>query len=90
MGRTLAALAVVLLATAPLAAQDSPWCVKLDAFTKNCAFANYNDCMAVASSANGPATGASSCIRNPNYTAPPAPMKSTKTKIKKDTATLPH
>jgi hypothetical protein len=90
MGRTLAALIVLLLATAPLAAQDSPWCVRLDTFTRNCAFATYNECMAVASTATGPATGASSCVRNPNYTAPPAPMKSTKTKIKKDTATLQH
>jgi hypothetical protein len=95
MGRTLAALGALLLATAPLAAQDlatkdSPWCVRLDTFTRNCAFATYNDCMAIAATATGPATGASSCIRNPDYKAPPAPIKSTKTKIKKDTATLQH
>jgi hypothetical protein len=90
MGRTLAALGVLLLATAPLAAQDEQWCVRLDAFTRNCAFATYNECMAVAANANGPATGASSCVRNPDYKAPAAAMKPTKTKIKKETATLPH
>jgi hypothetical protein len=72
MGRALAALGVLLFATAPLAAQDAPWCVRLDAFTQNCAFATYNECMAVAATANGPATGASSCVRNPDYKAPPA------------------
>ena len=90
MRGTVAGLAVLMLAAAPLQAQEQPWCVRLDTFTKNCDFATYNDCMAVASTATGPATGASSCIRNPDYKAPPVPMKSTKAKIKKDTATLPH
>ena len=90
MGRTVGALVVLMLGTAMLHAQESPWCVRLDAFTKNCDFATYNDCMAIAATATGPATGASSCVRNPNYKEPSASMKSTKTRIKKDTATLQH
>lgn len=78
MGRTLAALVVLVLATAPLAAQDFPWCVRLDAFTRNCAFATYTECMAVASTATGPATGASSCVRNPDYKVPAVREKSAK------------
>jgi hypothetical protein len=71
MGRVLAAL-ILMAASTPLHAEDSAWCVRLDAFTKNCAFATYNECMAVAVNANGPATGASSCIRNPDYKPPQA------------------
>ena len=72
MGKMLAACAALLLGTAPLAAEEFPWCVKLDAFTKNCAFANYNDCVATAANATSPATGVGRCIRNPNYQAPAA------------------
>jgi hypothetical protein len=78
MGRTVGALVVLMLGTATLHAQESPWCVRLDAFTKNCDFATYNDCMAVASTATGPATGASSCVRNPDYKVPAVREKSAK------------
>jgi hypothetical protein len=72
MGKILAACAVLLLGVVPLAAEEFPWCVKLDAFTQNCAFANYNDCAAVANDATSPATGVGRCIRNPNYQPPTA------------------
>jgi hypothetical protein len=70
MGKILAACAALLLSAAPLAAEEFPWCVKLDAFTKNCAFANYNDCVAVANDATSPATSVGRCVRNPNYQPP--------------------
>ena len=81
MGRILAAVGVLMAATAQLHAEDAAWCVKLDVFTKNCAFATYNDCMAIAVNATGPATGQSSCIRNPDYKPPQAakPAKATST-----------
>jgi hypothetical protein len=82
MGKILAACAVLLFGAAPLSAEEFPWCVKLDAFTQNCAFANHNDCAAVAASAANLATGVGRCIRNPNYQPPaaaarakPAPAK---------------
>ena len=84
MGKIFAAGAGFLLSATPLAAEDFPWCVKLDAFTQNCAFVNYNDCAAVANDATSPATGVGRCIRNPNYQPPaaavrpkPAPAKTT-------------
>jgi hypothetical protein len=84
MGRLLGTCALLLLSAMQLAAEEFPWCVKLDAFTKNCAFANYNECVAMAASATTPATGVGQCIRNPNYQPPataaagrpkPAPAK---------------
>jgi hypothetical protein len=33
----------------------------MDVFTKNCAFANYSDCLAISKNA------AAVCIRNPNF-----------------------
>jgi hypothetical protein len=75
MGKILAAVAMLLLGAAPLAAEEFPWCVKLDAFTQNCAFANYNDCVAMAASATSPATGVGRCIRNPSYQAPAAAVR---------------
>ena len=72
MGKILAACVIVWLGATPLAAEEFPWCVKLDAFTQNCAFANYNDCVAVANSAANLATGVGRCVRNPNYQAPAA------------------
>jgi hypothetical protein len=83
MGRLLGICALLLLSAAPLSAEEFPWCVKLDAFTKNCAFANYNECVAMAASATTPATGVGQCVRNPNYQPPiptvgrvkPAPAK---------------
>jgi hypothetical protein len=72
MGKILAACAALLLNAVPLAAEEFPWCVKLDAFTQNCAFANYNDCVAMAASATSPATGVGRCVRNPNYQPPAA------------------
>ncbi len=67
MGKNLAVCAALLLSAAPLAAEEFPWCVKLDAFTQNCAFAKYDDCAAVANSAANIATGVGRCVRNPNY-----------------------
>jgi hypothetical protein len=72
MGKVLAAMVAVLLGAAPLAAQEAPWCVKLDVFTRNCAFASHEECVAVARNAISPATGPSSCIRNPQYRPPAA------------------
>ena len=74
MRKSLAVLCVAMFgaATAPLDAQELPWCVKLDVFTKNCAFADYNECMTVAKNATSLATGVGECIRNPDY-RPPAP-----------------
>jgi hypothetical protein len=63
---------MLVTATAPLEAQELPWCVKLDVFTKNCAFAKYEECVAVANNATSPATGVGQCVRNPDYQPPPA------------------
>jgi hypothetical protein len=62
MGKLFVASAVLILAAGipPLHAEDFPWCVKMDVFTRNCAFANYNECAAVAKNGGG------TCIRNPN------------------------
>ena len=85
MRTPLAVFGVLMLAaaSAPLEAQELPWCVKLDVFTKNCAFAKYDECVAVANNATSPATGVGQCVRNPNYQPPaaaavrpkPAPLK---------------
>jgi len=72
MGKLVTVCAALLLSAAPLAAQEFPWCVKLDAFTQNCAFADYNECVATAANATSPATGVGRCVRNPNY-QPPVP-----------------
>jgi hypothetical protein len=72
-----AACMLVALAGASLHAQDSPWCVVLDAFTRNCAYTSYDECTAVANNATSPATGVARCIRNPNYQPPPAAAKTT-------------
>ena len=47
MQKSLAVFSVLIFSeiAAPLCAQEMPWCVKLDVFTKNCAFADYNECM---------------------------------------------
>jgi hypothetical protein len=76
MGKILAVGATLLLGAVPLSAEEFPWCVKLDAFTQNCAFANYSECAAMANDATSPATGVGRCIRNPNYQAPAARPKS--------------
>ena len=73
MGRLFAICAALLCPAAPLHAEEFPWCVKLDAFTQNCAFANYDECASVANNATSPATGVGRCVRNPNY-QPPAPV----------------
>jgi hypothetical protein len=83
MGKILAACAALLLSAAPLSAEEFQWCVKLDAFTQNCAFTSYNDCVATAASATTPATGVGRCVQNPSYQPPavavtrvkPAPAK---------------
>jgi hypothetical protein len=74
MWKSLAVLGALMFAaaTAPLDAQELPWCVKLDVFTKNCAFAKYEECAAVARNATSLATGAGQCIRNPDYQPPAA------------------
>jgi hypothetical protein len=74
MQKSFAAFGVLLLTLviAPLRAQESPWCVKLDVFTKNCAFADYNECVTVARNATSPATGVGECVRNPDYQPPAA------------------
>jgi hypothetical protein len=72
MGKALAACAALLLSAASLAAEEFQWCVKLDAFTQNCAFTNYNDCVATAASATTPATGVGRCVQNPSYQPPTA------------------
>jgi hypothetical protein len=69
---------VLLLATGlpPLRAEEFPWCVKMDAFTKNCAFSDYNECATIAKNAEAV------CIRNPDYKPPvaaAAPSKPRKT-----------
>ena len=68
MWRLFAVFGVLIFAAAiaPLRAEEFPWCVKMDVFTKNCAFTNYNDCAAIAKNADA------TCIRNPNYQAPAA------------------
>jgi hypothetical protein len=66
-----------------------PWCVELDVFTKNCAFASYNECNAVANNATGPATGTGRCIRNPNYQPPAAAAKPSKGAAGKTSAKQP-
>ena len=74
MQKSLAVLGFLMLTTVatPLCAQESPWCVKLDAFTKNCAFVDYNECVTVARNATSLATGVGQCVRNPDYQPPPA------------------
>ena len=72
MWKVLVATCMLILAGAPLHAQESPWCVELDAFTKNCAYTSYDECTAVAKNATSPATGVGRCARNPNYQPPPA------------------
>lgn len=84
MSRLFAVAAVLIVAVeiAPLRSEELPWCVELDVFTKNCTFASYDECAAVAKNATSPATGTGRCIRNPSYQPPqatshgkPAPAK---------------
>ena len=77
MQKSLAAFSVLMLSAlaAPSRAQEMPWCVKLDVFTKNCAFADYNECMTVAKNATSLATGVGQCVRNPDYQPPAAAAK---------------
>jgi hypothetical protein len=71
MQKTFVALAGVLLIlvamTASGRAEDYPWCTEFDPFTKNCTFANYGECLAVAR------TAGATCVRNSNFHAA-APM----------------
>jgi hypothetical protein len=68
MWKLFAATCALILAPAvtPLHAEEFPWCVKMDVFTKNCAFANHSECAEIARNAGA------SCIRNPDYRAPAA------------------
>jgi hypothetical protein len=70
MGRLIAAAGALVFAAAiaPAGAEELPWCAKMDVFTLNCGFANYQDCAAVAEHAG------TTCTRNPNYQPPPAPV----------------
>jgi hypothetical protein len=87
MQKSLALFSLLMLSAAavPSRAQEMPWCVKLDAFTKNCAFVDYNECVAVAKNATSLATGVGQCVRNPDYQPPaaaaahakPAPRRTT-------------
>ena len=74
MRKTFAVVGVLMLmaAAVPLGAQEMPWCVKLDVFTRNCAFTDYNECVTVARNATSPATGVGQCVRNPDYQPPEA------------------
>ena len=72
MGKNLAIAVLLLLSAAPVAAEEFPWCAKFDAFTQNCAFANYEACAAVANSGANLATAVGRCVRNPNYQPPAA------------------
>jgi hypothetical protein len=72
--RWLAVLGVLMAmnGVTPLHAEDFPWCVELDVFTKNCAFTNHDECTTIAKNGGG------RCIRNPHYQPPAAAAKSTK------------
>jgi hypothetical protein len=74
MQKSLVVFGVLMLSATgvPSRAQEMPWCVKLDVFTKNCAFADYNECVTVAKNATSLATGVGQCVRNPDYQPPPA------------------
>ena len=86
--KRLAVVCGVVLASgvSPLRAEDFPWCVVVDVFTKNCAFSSRDECIAVAKNVSSPATGEGRCIANPNYVAPPAPAKSAKAASSKASA----
>ena len=68
MGKLIAVSAVLILAAglAPLRAEEFPWCVKMDVFTRNCAFMDYNECATIAKNAEA------ICIHNPDYKPPVA------------------
>jgi len=60
-------LGILVAVPAPGYSEDYPWCTEFDPFTKNCTFASYNECHAVAS------TVGATCIHNSNFrAAPPA------------------
>lgn len=65
MWKLLAASGAIILTAgnAPLHSEEFPWCVKMDVFTRNCAFTRYDECAAVARNADA------ICIRNPDYQA---------------------
>ena len=73
--RAILCILILVAAAVPLRAQELPWCVKLDAFTKNCGFADYNECTTVAKNATSLATGVGECVRNPDYRPPAAPAR---------------
>jgi hypothetical protein len=84
-----AGLLIAASGAAPLQAEEFPWCVEVDVFTKNCAFTSHDECVAVAKNVSSPATGEGRCIANPNYVAPPAPAKSVKAVPGKTSSTKP-
>jgi len=63
---------IFLASVGPLRAEEFPWCVEVDAFTKNCAFSSHDECAAIAKNVSSPATGEGRCIANPSYVAPVA------------------
>ena len=46
-----ATVLVIVGAMTPLRAEEFPWCVELDVFTKNCSYSSRDECMAVAKDA---------------------------------------
>jgi hypothetical protein len=75
-------LAGIVVLGSPLRAEEFPWCVEVDVFTKNCAFANRNECIEMAKNLASPATGPGRCIANPSY-QPSKPAKgAAKTSVK--------
>ena len=63
-------LSAALVMIAPAVADEFPWCVELDMFTKNCAYVSHDECVKVAENAVSPATGKARCVSNPSYVAP--------------------
>ena len=59
-------LAILVAATAPGYSEVYPWCTEFDPFTKNCTFASYSECLAVAR------TVGASCVHNLNFHAAPS------------------
>lgn len=86
MGRWLAAFGILTLmaGVTPLRAEEFPWCVEMDVFTKNCAFTAYDECATSAKNANG------RCIRNPKYEPPAATATHTKPAAAKTSAKQPR
>jgi hypothetical protein len=77
----LSGVLIAVFGSASLRAEEFPWCVEADVFTRNCAFTQRDECIAMAKNIASPATGPGRCIANPNY----QPPKSTKATAKAST-----